>query len=683
MKLQPSVEKDNLILIAHCSCAPCSQPCVMANGKVQEAMTVQEQKEPDEMSEEAFLQDLYLNMKKRDTPIERVPHLGFKQIDLYLMYKTVKDLGGYHQVTTHQLWKQVYNTLGGNPRSTSAATCTRRHYEKLLLPYECYLKGVQLRAVLPTQKRPPCDGLLEEGGVQRPLKRRLLPGTPLHQAPRSNANSHLRVISLPVHYPHYYHNSYPVLSTYVPMPPSLKGPPPGPPPLAPRAPTPPPPPPPPASPPPPAVPQPQAFYPPAPRQRPMEAAQKSLEHLRYLAQQYDPSTGLLEPLKEPLNLSGWAPRAEARESPASSFAPPSANKNPKFLNKPSPLYPASRERDQGSPPCVKQDPGDGQYLGSPPPYPDGAREDVVLNLKTIPGTCASGSPPASPAHPRRTPPGVRSPIGSPKADGGPSLAWDEGAESEQSLRRDVLEFGARLPFLKREHAESGKREIKIPLSVLHGWIKLISSSSAPASKLFPGEGDTATTTTTSPSPSPTNAALCMDSEVSPFDLRTLRNPPLGDSKLGSPRQKPQPNYGPPVLTGHSDPYPPGPGYHQQLALSSAFLKGVYGTGPSGWDPPLDFHRTPEAFSRDPHGQGHPFPLRLGGSWSPPAAREDFQGSSQRAAQASVDITRSPREEAVAWKGMTTNKPSSSSSPPFPQLTTEEIMKLKRIISCSP
>lgn len=34
------------------------------------------------------------------------------------------------QVTAQQLWKQVYNTLGGNPRSTSAATCTRRHYER-------------------------------------------------------------------------------------------------------------------------------------------------------------------------------------------------------------------------------------------------------------------------------------------------------------------------------------------------------------------------------------------------------------------------------------------------------------------------------------------------------------------------------------------------------------------------
>lgn len=33
-------------------------------------------------------------------------------------------------MTGQQLWKQVYNTLGGNPRSTSAATCTRRHYEK-------------------------------------------------------------------------------------------------------------------------------------------------------------------------------------------------------------------------------------------------------------------------------------------------------------------------------------------------------------------------------------------------------------------------------------------------------------------------------------------------------------------------------------------------------------------------
>lgn len=89
-------------------------------------------------------------------------------VDLFLMFTTVRDMGGYQQVidyllqfllqlplkqsvkmtgskhregmkvkhllplqvTAQQLWKQVYNTLGGNPRSTSAATCTRRHYER-------------------------------------------------------------------------------------------------------------------------------------------------------------------------------------------------------------------------------------------------------------------------------------------------------------------------------------------------------------------------------------------------------------------------------------------------------------------------------------------------------------------------------------------------------------------------
>lgn len=33
----------------------------------------------EEMTEERFLKDLYLFMKQRDTPIERIPHLGFKQ----------------------------------------------------------------------------------------------------------------------------------------------------------------------------------------------------------------------------------------------------------------------------------------------------------------------------------------------------------------------------------------------------------------------------------------------------------------------------------------------------------------------------------------------------------------------------------------------------------------------------
>lgn len=33
----------------------------------------------EEMTEESFLKDLYFFMKQSDNPIERVPHLGFKQ----------------------------------------------------------------------------------------------------------------------------------------------------------------------------------------------------------------------------------------------------------------------------------------------------------------------------------------------------------------------------------------------------------------------------------------------------------------------------------------------------------------------------------------------------------------------------------------------------------------------------
>ncbi|XP_014814980.1 PREDICTED: AT-rich interactive domain-containing protein 5A [Calidris pugnax] len=36
-----------------------------------------------------------------------------------------------HQVTGRRLWKNVYDELGGSPGSTSAATCTRRHYERM------------------------------------------------------------------------------------------------------------------------------------------------------------------------------------------------------------------------------------------------------------------------------------------------------------------------------------------------------------------------------------------------------------------------------------------------------------------------------------------------------------------------------------------------------------------------
>uniref|UniRef100_H3B2B8 AT-rich interaction domain 5A n=1 Tax=Latimeria chalumnae TaxID=7897 RepID=H3B2B8_LATCH len=103
--------------------------------------------------EQLFLVNLYKFMKDRNTPIERIPHLGFKQINLWKIYKAVEKLGGYDLVTARRLWKNVYDELGGSPGSTSAATCTRRHYERLVLPYVYYLKGEEDRPLLPAKPR--------------------------------------------------------------------------------------------------------------------------------------------------------------------------------------------------------------------------------------------------------------------------------------------------------------------------------------------------------------------------------------------------------------------------------------------------------------------------------------------------------------------------------------------------
>lgn len=78
-------------------------------------------------------------------------------VNLWKIYKAVEKLGAYElvssrgapmgvvwhpkgvwagvnpsppQVTGRRLWKNVYDELGGSPGSTSAATCTRRHYER-------------------------------------------------------------------------------------------------------------------------------------------------------------------------------------------------------------------------------------------------------------------------------------------------------------------------------------------------------------------------------------------------------------------------------------------------------------------------------------------------------------------------------------------------------------------------
>ncbi|XP_057675337.1 AT-rich interaction domain 6 [Corythoichthys intestinalis] len=371
------------------------------------------------MNEEAFLKNLYLFMKKRDTPIERIPHLGFKQIDLFVMFKTVRDLGGYHQVTAQQLWKQVYNSLGGNPRSTSAATCTRRHYEKLLLAYECHLKGMPMNMVSPhaVEHYHHHGYSVEDMDGSRPAKRKMM-SLPLHHQNHPNLppGPHHSIFPLQLHPPHYYHPSHTILPPYVPISGSMM--------TSHR----------PQIVPPPKIPFPPCSPAPADRVRP-------LEHLRFLSEQYKCSSGL----SEPLNLSIKAESQTMERNPKSSFSPPLANKNPKFLNTPCSLYKqlysqAERKKpDEAATVEVK------------------AREDYVVDLTS------SSSPEYEAALKMRTDNSICIAKQSPMEYRSQTEDQEQGSVSD---RRNVSHM---LPVPPSEN--NGKMEIEIPLSVFHNWLR--------------------------------------------------------------------------------------------------------------------------------------------------------------------------------------------------------------------
>ncbi|KAF7199954.1 AT-rich interactive domain-containing protein 5A [Nothobranchius furzeri] len=156
-----------------------------------------------QMDEKTFVFRLHSFMKEKGTPIERIPHLGFKQIDLWMIYKAVDKHGGYESVTTHRLWKKVYDELGGSPGSTSAATCTRRHYERLVLPFERHLKGEDDKPLPQSKPRKPykrnlegkvnkADGKRKKTYSEREMETELLTQRSADMACQSEAMMHPR-----------------------------------------------------------------------------------------------------------------------------------------------------------------------------------------------------------------------------------------------------------------------------------------------------------------------------------------------------------------------------------------------------------------------------------------------------------------------------------------------------------
>ncbi|XP_014480478.1 PREDICTED: verprolin-like isoform X2 [Dinoponera quadriceps] len=88
------------------------------------------------------------------------------RVDLFLFYTKVQMLGGYDSVSAGRLWKTIYDDIGGNTGSTSAATITRRHYERLLLPYERYQRGEDTKVKLNHGRRTKTTSVSEDSDIK-------------------------------------------------------------------------------------------------------------------------------------------------------------------------------------------------------------------------------------------------------------------------------------------------------------------------------------------------------------------------------------------------------------------------------------------------------------------------------------------------------------------------------------
>ncbi|PJF20013.1 ARID/BRIGHT DNA-binding domain-containing protein [Paramicrosporidium saccamoebae] len=91
---------------------------------------------PDGTVKGQFLHELYSFMTHIGQPITKVPHLGYQELDLHLLYQIVIGRGGMDEVTKKQEWKTVYQELGIPTMSTSASYNTRTNYKKHLYLYE-------------------------------------------------------------------------------------------------------------------------------------------------------------------------------------------------------------------------------------------------------------------------------------------------------------------------------------------------------------------------------------------------------------------------------------------------------------------------------------------------------------------------------------------------------------------
>ncbi|KAM5206181.1 AT-rich interactive domain-containing protein 4B isoform 2-T4 [Hipposideros larvatus] len=104
----------------------------------------EEEIEPFPEERENFLQQLYKFMEDRGTPINKRPVLGYRNLNLFKLFRLVHQLGGFDNIESGAVWKQVYQDLGIPVLNSAAGYNVKCAYKKYLYGFEEYCRSANI-----------------------------------------------------------------------------------------------------------------------------------------------------------------------------------------------------------------------------------------------------------------------------------------------------------------------------------------------------------------------------------------------------------------------------------------------------------------------------------------------------------------------------------------------------------
>ncbi|KAL1378896.1 hypothetical protein pipiens_015290, partial [Culex pipiens pipiens] len=125
----------------------------------------------DEPTEEKdhFVAQLYKFMDDRGTPLNKVPSIINRDVNLYRLFRAVQKLNGYNRVTSQNQWKQIALRLGFSPATASITNLVKQAYKKFLFSFEEFNRKLGCTMVPhPRTNRTKGRSLVRASSVQSP-----------------------------------------------------------------------------------------------------------------------------------------------------------------------------------------------------------------------------------------------------------------------------------------------------------------------------------------------------------------------------------------------------------------------------------------------------------------------------------------------------------------------------------